>query len=79
MHSSFYGGTSKARRQDEHVQKIVKMLGEYQTLYDKLLQCIRKEFLETKSVHFCTLRFEVLMALHDADVKPLVDIGKRQS
>jgi len=56
------------RRQGEVVQKLAHMIGHSVKLYDMVLQFLRTLFLRTKNIHYCTLRAELLMALHDLEV-----------
>lgn len=58
----------KVRRQGEVVQKLAHMIGHSVKLYDMVLQFLRTLFLRTKNIHYCTLRAELLMALHDLEV-----------
>jgi len=44
------------------------MIGHSVKLYDMVLQFLRTLFLRTKNIHYCTLRAELLMALHDLEV-----------
>jgi hypothetical protein len=44
------------------------MVGKNVKLYDMVLQFLRTLFLRTRNVHYCTLRAELLMSLHDLDV-----------
>lgn len=44
------------------------MIGHSVKLYDMVLQFLRTLFLRTKIIHYCTLRAELLMALHDLEV-----------
>lgn len=50
------------------VQKLAHMIGHSVKLYDMVLQFLRTLFLRTKNIHYCTLRAELLMALHDLEV-----------
>lgn len=50
------------------VQKLTQMVGKNVKLYDMVLQFLRTLFLRTRNVHYCTLRAELLMSLHDLDV-----------
>lgn len=68
---SFFSLTPRQRRQNETVQKLVQMVGKNVLLYDTILQFLRTLFLRTKNVHYCTLRVELLMALHDAEVQDI--------
>lgn len=57
------------RRQGEVVQKLAHMIGTSVKLYDMVLQFLRTLFLRTRNIHYCTLRAELLMALHDLEVQ----------
>ena len=57
------------RRQGEIIQKIVHMIGHSVKLYDMVLQFLRTLFVKTRNVHYCTLRAELLMALHDLEIQ----------
>ena len=50
------------------VQRLTRMVGKNVKLYDMVLQFLRTLFLRTRNVHYCTLRAELLMSLHDLDV-----------
>lgn len=60
------------RRQGEVVQKLAHMIGSSVKLYDMVLQFLRTLFLRTHNVHYCTLRAELLMALHDLEVQVII-------
>ena len=64
----FFSVTPKTRRQGEVVQKLAHMVGKSIRLYDMVLQFLRTLFLRSRTVHYCTLRAELLMALHDMEV-----------
>lgn len=51
------------------MQKLAHMIGNSVKLYDMVLQFLRTLFLRTRNVHYCTLRAELLMALHDLEVQ----------
>lgn len=51
------------------MQKLAHMIGSSVKLYDMVLQFLRTLFLRTHNVHYCTLRAELLMALHDLEVQ----------
>lgn len=70
----FFGPTPKNRRQGEVVQKLAHMIGNSVKLYDMVLQFLRTLFLRTRNVHYCTLRAELLMALHDMDIQEIVKV-----
>lgn len=71
---SFYTISPKARRQSEVVQKLVVMVGKNLKLYEMLLNFLRTLFLRTRNAHYCTLRAELLMALHDLDIHEICSI-----
>ncbi|CAG0915038.1 unnamed protein product [Notodromas monacha] len=70
----FFSPSPKMRRQGEVVQKLAKMLGRNVRLYDMVLQFLRTLFLRTKNPHYCTLRAELLMALHDLEVQEITSV-----
>jgi hypothetical protein len=63
--AGFFSGSPKSRRQSAVIQKLADMIGYNVKLYDMTLQFLRTLFLRTRNVHYCTLRSELLMALHD--------------
>ena len=64
----------KARRQHPVVQQLSQMIGKSLQLYNVVLQFLRTLFVRTKDAHYCTLRVELLMAIHDLDVKEIKDV-----
>lgn len=64
----------KVRRQHSVVQKLAQMIGRSLQLYNLVLQFLRTLFLRTKEAHYCTLRAELLMAIHDLDIKEIKDV-----
>ena len=70
----FFAGSPKSRRQAEGVQKLAEMIGTNVKLYDMTLQFLRTLFLRTRNVHYCTLRSELLMALHDREVQDVISV-----
>lgn len=72
--SDFFHVSSKVRRQHAIVQDLAKMIGKSLELYNLVLQFLRTLFLRTKEVHYCTLRSELLMAVHDLEVKDIKDV-----
>ena len=50
------------------------MIGNNVKLYDMTLQFLRTLFLRTRNVHYCTLRAELLMALHDLEVQDIISV-----
>lgn len=71
---TFFSVPSKTRRQNPVVQNLAKMIGKSLELYNLVLQFLRTLFLRTKEVHYCTLRSELLMAVHDLEIKDIKDI-----
>ncbi|XP_034671755.1 negative elongation factor B isoform X3 [Drosophila subobscura] len=74
LNNLFFHPTPKVRRQGEVVQKLANMIGTSVKLYDMVLQFLRTLFLRTRNVHYCTLRAELLMALHDLEVQEIISI-----
>lgn len=74
LNSLFFSPTPKVRRQGEVVQKLANMIGNSVKLYDMVLQFLRTLFLRTRNVHYCTLRAELLMALHDLEVQEIISV-----
>jgi negative elongation factor B len=70
----FFHGSPKSRRQAEVIQKLAEMIGCNVKLYDMTLQFLRTLFLRTRNVHYCTLRSELLMALHDREVQDVISV-----
>ena len=71
---SFFSLPSKSRRQKPVIKGLAKMIGKSLELYNLVLQFLRTLFLRTKEVHYCTLRSELLMAVHDAEIKDIKDV-----
>lgn len=51
------------------------MIGEYEILYKHLIEIIEERFIKTKNAHLCSLRMELLMAIHDVNVDYAMKIG----
>ena len=47
------------------------MVGSSVALYDMVLQFLRTLFLRTRCFHYCTLRVELLMAIHDLELNAI--------
>lgn len=56
------------------VQKLTQMIGKNVKLYDMVLQFLRTLFLRTRNVHYCTLRAELLMSLHDLEINEICTV-----
>ena len=74
LNNLFFVPSPKVRRQGEVVQKLTHMIGHNVRLYDMVLQFLRTLFLRTRNVHYCTLRAELLMALHDNEVQEITNV-----
>lgn len=74
LNNLFFTPSPKVRRQGEVVQKLAHMIGNSVKLYDMVLQFLRTLFLRTRNVHYCTLRAELLMALHDLEVQDIISV-----
>ncbi|XP_055714897.1 negative elongation factor B-like [Phlebotomus papatasi] len=74
LNNLFFTPSPKLRRQGEVVQKLANMIGNNVKLYDMVLQFLRTLFLHTRNVHYCTLRAELLMALHDLEVQDIISV-----
>ena len=70
----FFAPHPKARRQEAVVKELVRMIGKNIKLYDLVLQFLRTLFLRTRNTHYCTLRAEVLMALHDLEIHEICSL-----
>lgn len=74
LNANFFTQSPKSRRQEEVVQQLTKMVGKNVKLYDMVLQFLRTLFLRTRNVHYCTLRAEMLMTLHDLEVHEICSV-----
>ena len=68
--TSFLSFSPKVRRQSAIVQELVSMVGSSQELYSILCQFLKTLYLRTQIPHYCTLRADILMSLHEK-VSPL--------
>ena len=50
---------------------LISFTGKSIELYNLLLQFLRTLFLRTRETHYCSLRAEILMAFHDADISEI--------
>lgn len=74
--SSFFGPTPKQRRQGDVLQRLLSMVDRSLVLYDMLVQSVRTMFQRTRNTHYCTLRVELLMALHDLEVQEITTVDR---
>ncbi|XP_071156567.1 negative elongation factor B-like [Mytilus edulis] len=71
---TFFLPSPRIRRQTDIVQKLAEMVGRNVKLYDMVLQFLRTLFLRTRNAHYCTLRAELLMALHDQEINEICSV-----
>ncbi|EPQ17428.1 Negative elongation factor B [Myotis brandtii] len=71
---NFFSPSPRTRRQGEVVQKLTQMVGKNVKLYNMVLQFLWTLFLRTRNAHYCTLRAELLMSLHDLDVGDICSV-----
>lgn len=62
---SFFMQSVKQRRQSAILKQLVDMLGSSVPLYNTLTQFLRTLFLRTHVGHYCTLRADITMILHE--------------
>jgi len=72
--AGFFAISPKGRRQAKVIQKLAEMIGSNVNLYDMTLQFLRTLFLRTRNVHYCTLRAELLMSLHDLEAQEIISL-----
>ncbi|CAG5119641.1 unnamed protein product, partial [Candidula unifasciata] len=68
---TYFSPTPKQRRQKETLTQLLEMIGSNVKLYDMVLQFLRTLFLRTRNPHYCTLRVELLMAIHDLELNSI--------
>ncbi|BFZ20311.1 hypothetical protein BsWGS_23350 [Bradybaena similaris] len=68
---TYFSPTPKQRRQKETLTQLLEMIGSNVKLYDMVLQFLRTLFLRTRNTHYCTLRVELLMAIHDLELNSI--------
>ena len=61
----FFCITSKQRRDSPVVRQLAEMVGPSVSLYNTLLQFLRTLYLRTHVSHYCSLRADITMALHN--------------
>ncbi|KAK9692718.1 hypothetical protein K7432_014216 [Basidiobolus ranarum] len=64
---------TKLRREHSTIKDLVNVIGTNITLYDLVLGFLRTLFLSTGYTNYCTLRFDLLMAMHEADVNEIYE------
>eukprot|EP00794_Sanderia_malayensis_P015919 gene15919-17520_t len=68
---NFFMASPRQRRKQKIVKELMNMIGKSIELYNLLLQFLRTLFLRTKEMQYCSLRAEILMAFHDADISEI--------
>jgi hypothetical protein len=71
----FTCSTTKSRRQWTQVKELMIMIGGHEKLYQKLVNILRDRFIETECSHYCSIRLELLMAIHDVNLDYATKIG----
>ncbi|KAL1418138.1 hypothetical protein MTO96_026155 [Rhipicephalus appendiculatus] len=56
--------------------RLLAMVDRSLVLYDMLVQIVRTVFRRTRNTHYCTLRVELLMALHDLEVQEITAVDR---
>lgn len=67
--------TAKTRRQWKQIRELLSMIGTHEKLYQKLIKILCERFKENANPHYCSLRVEVLMAIHDVNIAFAEKIG----
>ncbi|PIK62052.1 putative negative elongation factor B [Apostichopus japonicus] len=67
----FYSIPPKTRRQSKHVRDLSHMVGTSLQLYDMVIRFLKTLFVRSRNAHYCTLRAEILMSLHDSEVSEI--------
>lgn len=65
--TNFFSVSPKTRRQSAVVQELVDMIGSSLPLYNTLVQFLKTLYLRTHISHYCTLRSDIIMSLHEKD------------
>ena len=64
---AFFNMQPRQRRQNPVLKQLIEMLGNSEILYKTLCQFLRTLFLRTGISHYCTLRADLTMLLHEQD------------
>ncbi|KAL6741130.1 hypothetical protein Aduo_014415 [Ancylostoma duodenale] len=64
--------TTKARRQWKEIKDLIKFCGNHEELFKSMTAYIRELFATTGNAMLCSLRYELIMAAHDAGIENLV-------
>ena len=69
--AGFFDVAPRTRRQNSVVRQLMSMVKTSLRLYEQLVEFLRELFVKSRTEHYCTLRSEVLMALHDGEVSAI--------
>ncbi|VDL62523.1 unnamed protein product [Nippostrongylus brasiliensis] len=64
--------TTKARRQWQEIKDLTTSIGNHEELFSCVVTYIREQFAETGNPMLCSLRYELIMAAHDASTEAIV-------
>ncbi|XGW02840.1 hypothetical protein V3C99_014679 [Haemonchus contortus] len=64
--------TTKARRQWQEIKDLIMFVGNHDELFLAVMTYIRELFAATGDVMLCSLRYELIMAAHDASIEGIV-------
>ncbi|KAK6016386.1 cofactor of BRCA1 [Ostertagia ostertagi] len=64
--------TTKARRQWKEIKDLITFVGNHEELFLAVMTYIRELFAATGDVMLCSLRYELIMAAHDASIEGIV-------
>ncbi|PIO71198.1 hypothetical protein TELCIR_06910, partial [Teladorsagia circumcincta] len=67
--------TTKARRQWKEIKDLITFVGNHEELFLAVMTYIRELFAATGDVMLCSLRYELIMAAHDASIEGIVKAG----
>ncbi|KAK5968675.1 Negative elongation factor B [Trichostrongylus colubriformis] len=64
--------TTKARRQWQEIKDLILFVGNHEELFLAVMTFVRELFATTGNVMLCSLRYELIMAAHDASIEGIV-------
>ncbi|RKP24933.1 cofactor of BRCA1 [Syncephalis pseudoplumigaleata] len=74
MRGTDLAASSKERREHATVKKLTRLIGCNLQLYNVCLGLLRSLFIQDGQPMPCMLRFDLLMAMHDGDVREICDV-----
>lgn len=63
------------RRSHPSIKQLLDVVGGKIELYDYIGSHLRSLFIQTNEAIYCTLRFDLLMAMHEADLGSVITFG----